>query len=389
MTAEQKKKKKTVLLWIGIAVLLCVLAGAVLLWLQSRPNAAETPQTTAAETTAAETTAAPDVTPPTIAGATDLVAYVGETVAYRAGVTAVDPEDGEVAVQVDTGAVNAAEPGTYPVVYWAEDSAGNRAEVTVQITFVEEEAEEPEETKSSTAKGEKEEKTYEELAQTVYNKIITKGMTKKEKIKAIWKWARYKISFTGSSQKGDWQRAAKTGFTKLKGDCYTYFATAKALLEIADVPTKDVVKIKKEGRSNHYWLLVKLNGSWYHFDACPRRGANGKTFCLYTDQQMLEFSEAHEDCFDFDLRKYPRTPGKIADKYLIKFYPEWFDENGNRLKDADGDLAGTPEYDPTPPKPEPKPTEPVPTEPTAPPETEPTENPTEETTPETTETIDS
>ena len=71
---------------------------------------------------------------------------------------------------------------------------------------------------------------------------------------------------------------------------------------------------------------------------------------------MLEFSETHNDCFDFDLRLYPRTPGTISDKYLIRFYPEWFDENGKRLQDANGNLAGTPNYDPNAPVKVPEPT---------------------------------
>ena len=351
MVTEQKKKIIIILL-ICLAVLLCAVVGAFMIWMHTRPQAPTAPQTTAQTTTVETTTVFVDVTPPTISGAADLAVTLGETVSYRTGVTASDPEDGEVAVQVDASAVNAAQPGTYPVVYWAEDSAGNRAERTVQITI------KPEETKPPKKDAEPaEKKDYQDYAKQVYSKIIKKGMTQKEKIKAIWSWCHKKISFTGHSKKSDWKSAALTGFTKLRGDCYIYFATAKALLQEADIPTKDVVKIKKEGRSNHYWLLVKHKGSWYHFDACPRRAANGHTFCLYTDQQMLEFSEAHDDCFDFDLRKYPRTPGKIADKHLMKFYPEWFDENGKRLKDANGNLAGTPDYDPTA-TPKPKPTDP-------------------------------
>lgn len=324
---EQRIKKPIVkILLISLAVLLCVAVGALLIWMRLHPQPVlqyTTVQTTA-QTTAAETTVFVDVTPPVITGVADKQAVVGEAVSYRSGVTATDPEEGEVAVQVDTSAVDATKAGTYPVLYWAEDFAGNRTEVTAQVTFIEEESEKAEEkdTEKDTEK-----KDYQYYAKKVYNSIIKKGMSKKEKIKAIWKWCRYKISYSGTGAKGNWKQAARTGFMKRKGDCYTYFATAKALLEQAEVPTKDVVKIKKEGRSDHYWLLVKLNGNWYHFDSCPRRGANGKTFCLYTDQQMLEFSETHEDCFDFDLRLYPRTPGKIADKYLIKFYPELFEED--------------------------------------------------------------
>lgn len=359
MIAEQKKKKVMVILLICLGVLLCAALGAFVIWHHARPKAAPAEQTTTqaatAATTEAATTAPADVSPPVIAGAGDQTFTVGEAASYRTGVTATDPEEGEVTLQIDASAVNAEQAGTYPLVYWAEDAAGNRTELTVQVTFLPEEtrADKENEPQTDTAP-----KDYRHYAQKVNSKILKKGMTDKEKIKAIWKWCHKQISFTGHSKKTDWKVAARTGFTKLKGDCYIYFATAKALLQEAGFSTKDVVKIKMAGRSDHYWLLVKLNGSWYHFDACPRKGAGGKTFCLYTDQQMLEFSETHNDCFDFDLRKYPRTPGKIADQYLIKFYPELFEEQ------------------PTVPEPE-----------TTPPETAPPEIPeetTEETTAETT-----
>ena len=352
---EQTKAKKLLskIVWISLAVLVCAAVALLLVWRGLCPRLEIQPATIVTTIpTTQETTVTPDVTPPTITGAMNKTVAVGETVVYKTGVTATDPEDGELPVQVDASAVNAAEPGTYPVVYWAEDAAGNRTEVTVQVEI------RPEETTPPKQEAEKpaEKKDYQDYAKQVYKKIVKKGMTEKEKIKAIWSWCHNKISFTSHSKKTDWKTAAYTGFTKLKGDCYIYFATAKALLQEADIPTMDVVKIKKEGRSDHYWLLVKLSGKWYHFDACPRRTANGKTFCLYTDQQMLEFSEAHDDCFDFDLRLYPRTPGKIADKYLIKFYPELFEE--------------------TPTAPEPETTAPAP-------------EPPEETTTETTKTIDS
>ncbi len=341
MEEASTNSKKAVLI-IACALALCLVVAVIFLMLGGhlRPSA-ETAGTTT-QTTQTETTAFVDVTPPVITGATDKTFHVGEPVSYRAGITAVDPEEGTVALNIDTSAVNAATEGTYPVIYWAEDSAGNRAEITVQITFIIEQTEETVAEESENTDVPK----YKALAQKVYNKIIKDNMTEEQKIKAIWKWSRYKISFSGWSKKDDWKQGAVVGFTKLKGDCFNYYATSKALLELAGIPTKDVVKIKMEGRSNHFWLLVKHKGSWWHFDSCPRTGAKGRTFCLYTDQQMLEFSETHKDCFDFDLRLYPRTPGTISDKYLIRFYPEWFDASGKRLKDANGNLAGTPNYDP-------------------------------------------
>ena len=347
MEKESAKPKKVILLLAG-GIALCLVFAVLYLMLGGHLKPAAEAVGSSVQQTQTQTTVVTDTTPPVITGAEDKTYIVGQTVAYRSGVTAEDPEEGAVNLNLDASAVNATQSGTYPVTYWAEDSAGNRTEVTIQVTF--QEAEEEEQTTAPADDGSESSETevpkYYALAQSIYKKIIKEGMTEEQKIKAIWKWSRRKISFTGRSDKSDWKKGAVVGFTKLRGDCFNYYATSKALLEVAGIPTMDIQKIRMKGRSDHYWLLVFHEGSWWHFDACPRTGAGKNTFCLYTDQQMLAFSEKHEDCFDFDLRLYPRTPGTIDDKYLIRFYPSWYDSEGNRLQDANGNLAGTPNYNP-------------------------------------------
>lgn len=285
-----------------------------------------------------------DTDAPVIQGAVDRTFTIGEPVLYRSGVSALDTQDGQIDFEVDNSKVVPSEAGSYPVVYSAVDSAGNRTEITVTFSF-EEPPTEPT-TEPTTAPTATLNDTLEPLAQKVYGEIVTEDMTDEQKARAIWTWVHNNIAYTGKSEKVDWQDGATTAFQTLGGDCFAYFTAAKALLVKAQIETIDVYKIKKEGRSNHYWLLIQIEGNWYHFDACPRKGAGSHTFFMYTDEQMLEFSEKNKDCFDFDLRLYPRTPGEIADRFLKPFYPEWFDSDGNRLVDSNGNKAGTAGYAP-------------------------------------------
>lgn len=307
------------------------------------------------EVTARLTVREKDTVAPVITGAEDRTVTVGETVMYRSGVSATDDMDGELDFEVDTSAVDAATPGSYPVTYTAVDAAGNETSVTVTFQFIQMTTSAPPQAINPA------DYNLEELTRKVYNQIIHDGMTPHQKAEAIYNWTRYKILYTGYSDKSNWENGAILGFVTKRGDCFTYFATAKSLLQMAGIPTIDVRKIVIEGRSRHYWLLVDLGEGWYHFDSCPRN--TGGRFFLWTDAQMLEYSEKYKDCFDFDLRLYPRTPGTVPDRFLIKFYPEWFDANGNRLVDANGNLAGTAGYTPTAPAAPVEPTPVVPVEP--------------------------
>jgi oligopeptide transport system substrate-binding protein len=81
-----------------------------------------------------------DLVPPVIAGTMNYTFTIGvtQTINFATGVTASDNVDGDVtdSIEVDSSAVNFTTPGTYNVVYTAEDSYGNVATVTVTVTVV-------------------------------------------------------------------------------------------------------------------------------------------------------------------------------------------------------------------------------------------------------------
>ncbi len=324
-----------------------------------------------------------DHVPPVIEGAEDRTVILGESVLYKSGVTAADDRDGAVKLTVDSSRVNPLEEGSYPVTYSARDAAGNETSVTVIFTFekpeiITEPAETEPETEPQEDPGQPKDPDVPQptkpsgrivnglsvdnydlnsLTRSVYNSIISVGMSDREKVTAIWTWTRSNIGYADMHHEGNWQDGAIYAFVMRRGSCYMFFSAAKALLQMAGVRQIDVVKRAVPGRSMHYWQLVNVDGAWYHLDSTPRKGdggINAHPFLMWTDAQLLEYSEKSYDCFDFILTDYPRTPGTIPDRFLKPYYPQWFDASGQRIKDAEGHPIGTPDYR------EPQETEPVP-----------------------------
>ncbi|MCD8324480.1 MAG: transglutaminase [Clostridiales bacterium] len=230
---------------------------------------------------------------PVIEGVMTLTAFIGDAISYKSGITVTDNCDTDVELEVDTSQVDAETAGMYPVTYTATDSAGNTVQETTYITI----SEKPEENVD--------EETVLEMAQEVLDEITTEDMTKKQIARAIYDWARSTIGYVSTSEKDSWTNGAYQGFTTHSGDCYIYFSTCKALLTQADIPNIDVVK-SDTSHSSHYWSLVDVGDGWYHFDATPR--SSGGEFFLLTDEELLEYSEAHSNSHIFDQSLYPATP---------------------------------------------------------------------------------
>lgn len=238
-----------------------------------------------------------DKEPPVITGARDLTVTVGETISYRDGVTVTDNMDENVRLQVDAGQVNLEQPGTYPVTYWAEDSRGNRTEITVTV-LVEEPPEEPpveyppepgntaEPGGSGSTAVTRE--TLDHVAAGILNQITTPDMTPQKKARAIYDYVRTHIRYVGTSDKSSWITGAYVGFTQGRGDCFNYFACSKELLTLAGIPNIDVSRVG--GTTDHYWQLVNVGDGWYHFDACPHPTGYPITSFLLTEAEAREYT---------------------------------------------------------------------------------------------------
>lgn len=228
-----------------------------------------------------------DKTGPIITGARDLSVEAGGTVSYRDGVTAEDEVDGPVRLQVDSSQVDLSKPGTYPVVYSAADSRGNRSEAAVTLTVTEP----PVEIQGSPGREpiKVDQQMLDDLADSILAKIVQEGMTTREKARAVFDYVHKQIKYVGTSDKSSWIGGAYVGLTQGRGDCYNYFAASKELLTRLGIPNIDLSRVG--GNTDHYWQLVNVGDGWYHFDACPHPNEFPFQSFMLTEAEVREYTE--------------------------------------------------------------------------------------------------
>ena len=146
-----------------------------------------------------------------------------------------------------------------------------------------------------------------QLADDALATIIKTGMTNREKAQAIYKYIQSHVGYISFSEKGDYIRAAYEGLATGKGDCYVYASVAKVMLTRAGITNMDIERIP-EGDSMHYWNLVDIGDGhgWYHFDTTPRKDKT--KFFLWDDASIKAYSDAHNNCHNYDRSLYPDIP---------------------------------------------------------------------------------
>ena len=224
--------------------------------------------------------------------------YLGDTIADKSFITYSDDKTPteKLKLNVDRSQVDTSKAGVYDVIYTVTDEAENSASVTIQLTI------------KAKPTGYVEPDVAYGYAKQVLARITTEGMTKAEIAAAIYNYVKFNIAYSGSSDKNrGWAAGAVDGFTRGTGDCYTYYATAKALFDVAGIPNVDVVKVKtpQTSQSAHYWSLIDIGDGWYHVDCTPRANNYADSFFLYTDEEMLKYSRNNKNCFNFDPAAYP------------------------------------------------------------------------------------
>ncbi|MBP5291478.1 MAG: transglutaminase domain-containing protein [Lachnospiraceae bacterium] len=249
-----------------------------------------------------EVTKSDDEVSPVISGVTNKTITVGDTISYLTGVTVTDNVDTDLEVEVDASQVVLGTPGEYTVVYKATDRAGNFMQVVATVTVIEKQTQSEEENSENYA-------NLKYLANLILKRILTDDMSDMEKLGRIYDWVRFECDYVDSSDKSSWVNAALSMIDTRKGDCFSYFAVAKALLENAGFETVDVEKSNIE-HSRHYWSLVKIDDGWYHYDTTPRHG-DGDYFCMVTDAQLTEYSAANGDSHIWDKSLYPTVSEKV------------------------------------------------------------------------------
>ncbi|MBO5657293.1 MAG: hypothetical protein J6R94_03820, partial [Agathobacter sp.] len=218
-----------------------------------------------------------------------------DSISYKKNITVSDncDEASDIKLEIDNSGVNLGEEGSYKITCTATDKAGNAStkEILVQVVAADESTHTQEE--------------IDALCDQLLAKITDASMTLEEKAYAIYDWTRNNIGYMNETPKDGWLNGAYRGLVKRAGDCYTYAATAKALLERIGL---EPVMVKKEknsntSQSNHYWMLVDLGDGYYHYDPTPR--TDGVWFFMWTDAQILEYSNAHRGSHNFTRDLYP------------------------------------------------------------------------------------
>lgn len=219
----------------------------------------------------------------------DFTSFLGETISYRRHMKVVDNSGIEPTVTIDATKVNNEMTGDYPVIYTAVDSAGNTTtkEVTVSIT----------------------ERTFTDedvnfRIDNLIEQIITDDMDETAKARAIYDYLVASIEYTGKSEKNNFNKAVINGLLDLKGDCFTNSAIAVAAFKRLGMDAMIIKKLPIVTMYNHWWLIVNVDGQWYHMDTCPRNWDKPEIF-LWTDSHMKEYSRTHEETHNFDRSLYP------------------------------------------------------------------------------------
>lgn len=146
-------------------------------------------------------------------------------------------------------------------------------------------------------------KELDAMADQILSVVVNDSMSQRDKAVAIYQWIRGNITYKNQEIGTDWVFSAYDGLRRRRGDCYTFYAISVELLSRVGIPSIEVIR---DTDNNHYWNLVQIDGSWYHFDSTPRY--DNAVFCLWTDGQMEAYSAPRNNCRHFDRRLYPATP---------------------------------------------------------------------------------
>ena len=258
----------------------------------------------------------PRITPPEC-----VVGYVGEGIAYRSGVTISDNCFGAT-LEVDDSKVDTSKEGEYLVTYIVTDAAGNRVSAIIPVYIHKIHV--------------TEEMLNERISKIAREQGMTKSLSKEELCKRIYKYvndptqsaaaARFQyVGFSNDRTRTDWRNEAYLTLQSGQGDCYSYFALAKAFFEYFDIENKDIERRKGFTADTHFWNMVNIgtssNPRWYFFDATRYAGkftVGGNNGCLLTKAQLEGYkpnsSGYGDNYYKFDSSSYPAPETEIINK---------------------------------------------------------------------------
>lgn len=224
-----------------------------------------------------------DTVAPTISGLGTLQVTVGTAPNYTYGVSAEDDRDGAVEFTYDASGVDISKAGTYYAVYTATDNSGNVATYKRKVIVAAEAV------------------STDELVASIAKTLGNDPLEIRNYVrKTIW----YSSNWGGDDP-------VRFGFTKKHGNCYVHALCLQVLLEYKGYETQLIwVTAPEVAVESHYWLLIKLDGRWWHIDATP--GTAHSKYDLMNDEQRYETLVREIDGEtvqrDWDRSRWPACP---------------------------------------------------------------------------------
>ena len=158
---------------------------------------------------------------------------------------------------------------------------------------------------------------YDQVVADVLESIIEDDMTPLEQAKAVFLYVHNNIRYVGKADKEDWVNGAYVGLTTQKGDCFTYYAVSRALLDALGIDNLPVERVG--GKTLHFWNLVNCGDGWYHFDATPRSSKMPYFVSfMFTDEEAANYTaQAGRNYYSFDGSLYPERAGGAAEEPAV------------------------------------------------------------------------
>jgi hypothetical protein len=254
-----------------------------------------------------------DMTAPVILEERQLYVLVGSSsVDYWDKVTVSDAKSTIKSIDFDDQQVNLNKIGVYPMSLSATDDAGNVVTIARNVNVVMEST-----YYTMMSLNNPSNNKADAFVDAVIAEIIKDDMTQTEKMKAIYDWILnemvYQTEVSHDYAIDTYNKLddyALAGFTKLKGHCFHYAAIAALLLDTLNL---EMTLIEGEGYSysakthfvSHFWILVKVDGLYAHFD--PLYEYLFLRHDLHLDFFLVKDDQVYNTTHRWDKSLYPST----------------------------------------------------------------------------------
>jgi len=227
-----------------------------------------------------------DGEPPVITENGDAHITAGDKPTYRSYVMVTD-NSGDAKLSVDSSHVDPDTPGIYDIIYTATDNSGNTTQKTVTFTVYEVSKEE-----------------VDALVDEILESLNLDTLTTQAKLKKINYYVTTHISYVNHSEKPTVYKGAYNALKLKQGDCYTYYALSEVMLTRAGIENIGIKRL--DGRTDHYWNLVHVDGLWYHYDSTPSAEPR-QNFdkSMFTGKLAESFSRVRYNYYNYDASLYP------------------------------------------------------------------------------------